>query len=164
MEFKKLLWANLTVLVIIFGSIWYSHWNQSVLLDSYFKHHSHGSPKLKTQYEILQLTRLINSESGGENFIDKLYVGSVVLNWMRKNECSIDAVIYYPNKFSGVHGSGFKYDEESKKAAEILLEYGPIDTSVYYFINPEIATNTEWKKIVMRREMAFKNTNHIFYK
>ena len=110
------------------------------------------------------MTRLINSESGSENFIDKLYVGSVVLNWMRKKNASIDAIIYYPNKFSGVYGDGFKYDEESRKAAEILLEYGPIDTTVYYFINPKIATNTRWKQIVMQRELVFKNDNHYFYK
>jgi len=161
---KKLLLVNLTILLFIFGSIWYSHINQKITLDSYFKNHSYGSKTLKTKYEVLQLTRLINSESGSENFIDKLYVGSVVLNWMRKKNASIDAIIYYPNKFSGVYGDGFKYDEESRKAAEILLEYGPIDTTVYYFINPKIATNTRWKQIVMQRELVFKNDNHYFYK
>lgn len=161
---KKLLWINLTALFLILGSIWYSHWDYKESMHSYFKHHAHANKELKKDYEVMQLTRLINSESGSENFIDKLYVGSVVLNWMRKNDCSIDAVIYHPNKFSGVYGNGFRYDEESKKAAEILLKYGPIDTSVYYFINPKIATDSQWKKTVMKRELVFKNTNHIFYK
>jgi spore germination cell wall hydrolase CwlJ-like protein len=110
------------------------------------------------------LTCLIQSESGTENFIDKLYVGSVVLNWMRiKDQCMHD-VIYKPYKFSGVHGSGFRYDSESERAAKMLLDYGPIDTTAIYFLNPKASTDRGWIHKVMQREMVFKSTNHIFYK
>lgn len=164
MKLKNLLWINLTFLLIILFSIWYNQLTYIENANFYFKHHLYSDKRLKNDYELLQLTRLINSESGSENFIDKLYVGSVVLNWMRKNKTSIDDVIYYPNKFSGVYGSGFRYSDESRKAAEILLKYGPIDTTVYYFINPKIAADLHWKHTVMKRELVFKNDNHYFYR
>jgi hypothetical protein len=80
-----------------------------------------------------------------------------------KDQCMHD-VIFKPNKFSGVYGSGFRYDPESERAAKMLLNYGPIDTSVIYFLNPAASTNRKWVHQVMQREMVFKNTNHIFYK
>lgn len=110
------------------------------------------------------LTCLIQSESGTENFIDKLYVGSVVLNWMEINGQCMHDVIYKPYKFSGVHGSGFRYNSESERAAKILLDYGPIDTTVIYFLNPQTATDKGWAHKVMQRAMVYKSTNHIFYK
>lgn len=114
--------------------------------------------------EILLLTKLINSESGTENYIDKLLVGSVVLNRMRKNDHNMEQVVFKPRMFSGIHTKGFRVTDESKRAATFLIINGPIDTSILYFLNPEISTNRGWVNVVMRRELVFKNTNHYFYK
>jgi spore germination cell wall hydrolase CwlJ-like protein len=110
------------------------------------------------------LTCLIQSESGTESFIDKLYVGSVVLNWMRIKDQCIQDVIFTPYKFSGVNGPGFRYDSESERAAKMLLDHGPVDTTAIYFLNPKISTDLGWVNVVMRRQMVYKSTNHIFYK
>lgn len=114
--------------------------------------------------ELVLLTKLIQSESGSESFIDKLLVGSVVLNWMRIENTTMENVVYYPNRFSGVYGKGFRETCESKEAAILLLTYGSIDTSVKFFLNPEIASNHGWKRKVMQRELIARTSNHFFYK
>jgi spore germination cell wall hydrolase CwlJ-like protein len=113
---------------------------------------------------LVLLTNLISSESKFENFIDKLYVGSTVLNWMRIEGVCMEDVIYKINRYSGVYGKNFRYDSESERAAKMLIDHGPIDSSVIYFLNPDIATDYSWKSQVMKRELVFKNKNHFFYK
>ena len=113
--------------------------------------------------DLIMLTNLITSESKDENFIDKLYVGSVVLNWMRIEGACMEDVIYKRNRFSGVYGKFFKYNPESERAAKMLLDYGPIDSTAIYFLNPKLSTNKAWVEQVMQRPLVFKNTNHIFY-
>jgi spore germination cell wall hydrolase CwlJ-like protein len=114
--------------------------------------------------DIELLSKLINSESGTEDLLDKLMVGSVVLNRMRHSNQSMEDVIFKPNMFSGVNSASFKSNESSKLAALFLLLNGPIDTSVHYFLNPKISTNRVWVEKVMRRELVLKNDNHYFYK
>lgn len=117
------------------------------------------------KYENVQLlAKLINSESESENFLDKLMVGSTVLNRMRKENKEMDCVIYEKNMFSGVYGKRFLVTDESLLAAAFLSTYGPIDTSVIYFLNPKIATNRAWVNVVMNRPLILQNTNHFFYK
>lgn len=114
--------------------------------------------------KLVLLTKLIQSESGTESFLDKLLVGSVVLNWMERKRQDIDTVIFHPNRFSGVHGKGFRETAESKRAAMLLLENGPIDTTILFFLNPEASTNRKWVRQVMQRELVAKTENHYFYK
>lgn len=121
------------------------------------------------QYEdsirrLILLTKLIESESGTESFLDKLLVGSVVLNWVRTKKQDIDTIIFHPNRFSGVHGEGFRESKESRRAAEILMKHGPLDTSIIYFLNPDVSTNKRWARIVMQRELVTRTKNHYFYK
>jgi spore germination cell wall hydrolase CwlJ-like protein len=116
------------------------------------------------QSEIDLLSRLINSESGTETFHDKLMVGSVVLNRMRKRSIDMQSVIFEPNQFSGVHDDGFTRTAESDRAAMMLIISGPIDTSAIYFLNPDVSTNRSWVRKVMRRELVVENKNHFFYK
>lgn len=113
--------------------------------------------------DLIMLTNLITSESKDENFIDKLYVGSVVLNWMRIEGACMEDVIYKRNRFSGVYGKFFKYNSESERAAKMLLDYGPIDSTAIYFLNPELSSDRSWVHEVMQRPLVFKNTNHYFY-
>ena len=114
--------------------------------------------------KLVLLTKLIQSESGSESFLDKLLVGSVVLNWMKKKDQNIDTVIFHPNRFSGVHGKGFRETAESRRAAMLLLENGPIDTTILFFLNPDVSTNRKWVRQVMQRELVTRTKNHYFYK
>lgn len=114
--------------------------------------------------ELELLSKLINSESGTENYLDKLMVGSVVLNRMRNNSKTMHEVIYAPNQFSGIFSKNFIVTEDSEIVARFLLENGPINDSVIYFINPKIATNLSWKEKVSKRPLIVRNTNHLFYK
>jgi spore germination cell wall hydrolase CwlJ-like protein len=114
--------------------------------------------------KLVLLTKLIQSESGSESFLDKLLVGSVVLNWMKKKDQNIDTVIFHPNRFSGVHGKGFRETAESRRAAMLLLENGPIDTTILFFLNPAASTNRKWVRQVMQRELVTRTKNHYFYK
>lgn len=110
------------------------------------------------------LASVINSESESENYLDKLLVGSTVLNRMRKENKTMLHVIYEKNMFSGIHGKHFRVTDESLAAATFLIEHGPIDTTIIYFINPKIATDKSWLEIVMTRPLVVQNTNHFFYK
>jgi spore germination cell wall hydrolase CwlJ-like protein len=110
------------------------------------------------------LSKLINSESGTEDLLDKLMVGSVVLNRMRVSNKTMEEVIYKPNMFSGINTEGFVETKSSTKVAVFLLQNGPIDTSAMHFLNPDKSTNLGWMRVVMQRELVLKNDNHYFYK
>ena len=161
---RQLLIINATILVLILASIWYQQRLPDSTLEQYFAKRTLSAEKSYTEPDLMMLTKLIQSESGTENFLDKLMVGSVVLNWMRKKDMAMSDIVYHPNKFSGVYGKGFRYDLESEKAAKILLQYGPIDSTVFFFINPAIATDRAWKATLEERELILKNTNHYFYR
>jgi spore germination cell wall hydrolase CwlJ-like protein len=122
-----------------------------------------GTAPSVNQNDIELLASLITSESQTENYLDKLLVGSVVLNRMRKWEKTLSETIYQKNQFSGTNGALFTPSSESIIVARFLFENGPIDTTVMYFINPKIATNSDWLKKVNNRPLIVKNTNHYFY-
>lgn len=161
---RQLLFINATILFLLLISFWYEKHLPDTTLEKYFSGRMLCVEKSYTQSDLMMLTKLIESESGTENFLDKLMVGSVVLNWMRKKEMTMSDIVYHPNKFSGVHGEGFRYDIESENAAKVLLRYGPIDSTVLFFINPEIATDKAWMATLQERELVLKNTNHHFYR
>lgn len=127
--------------------------------------------KVDNNSDLILLTRLINSESHGESKLDKLLVASVVLNRVHSNEFpnTIRDVIYQRNQFSGINSALFRfnesnpYDVESYNAARIVLEYGPVERGIIFFLNPVISTNREWVQTVSKRELAFKSKNHVFY-
>ena len=97
-----------------------------------------------TEEECDLLARLIYSESGGESYETKLKVGSVVMNRVESDKFpnSIHGVIYQDKQFSvttyklnGVVMIDRPANEESKKAAREILEYGsvlPADVQVFY--------------------------------
>ena len=88
-----------------------------------------------TEEELDLLARLIYSESGSESYDIKLMVGSVVVNRMDDPYFpnTLREVIYQKNQFSvtkikidGVIMIDRPADEESKKAAYEILNYGSI--------------------------------------
>ena len=97
-----------------------------------------------TEEELDLLSRLIYSEGGTESYETKLKIGSVVMNRVSDPDFpdTIREVIYQKNQFSvtthkidGVIMIDRPADEESKRAAKEVLDYGsilPPDVQVFY--------------------------------
>lgn len=100
-----------------------------------------------TEDELDLLSRLIYSEGGTESYETKLKIGSVVMNRVSDLDSpdfpdTIREVIYQKNQFSvtttkidGVIMIDRPADEESKRAAKEILDYGsilPPDVQVFY--------------------------------
>ena len=98
-----------------------------------------------TEEELDLLSRLIYSEGGTESYETKLKIGSVVMNRVSEDTNfpdTIREVIYQKNQFSvtttkinGVIMIDRPADEESKRAAKEVLDYGsilPPDVQVFY--------------------------------
>ena len=98
--------------------------------------------------ELYWLSKIINAEAGGEPFLGKLAVGTVILNRVDSDEfpSSIYDVI-----FDTEHGVQFsptangaisgEPNEESVIAAKLSLEDTRISDEILYFLNEELATN-----------------------
>ena len=117
--------------------------------------------------DLYWLSRIINSEAGGESLVGMIAVGNVVLNRKASNQ--------YPNTVYGVifdrkGGTQFSpvsmgtiYNSPSERsviAAKICLDGYSVDTKILFFMNPKIATNN-W--ISKNRPFAFRIGNHDFY-
>ena len=97
-----------------------------------------------TEEELDLLARLIYSEGGGESYETKLKIASVVMNRVEDSNFpdTIRGVIYQKSQFSvttvkinGVVMIDRPADEESKKAAKEILDYGsilPSTVQVFY--------------------------------
>jgi len=142
--------------------------NQEVLGPPHIVDRPANTQKIDVQL----LARLINSESIGENLADKLLVGSVVLNRIADPRFpgTMTEVIYQKNQFSGIYTNWFRYskktrgDRESIKAAEILASYGPVDSTILYFLNPETSTNTRWVNTIENHfQLVVSGRHHDFY-
>lgn len=103
-----------------------------------------------TEEELDLLSRLIYAEGGTESYETKLKIGSVVMNRVSDIDSpdfpdTIRGVIYQRNQFSvtttkigGVTMIDRPADEESKRAAKEILDYGsilPLDVQVFYSKN-----------------------------
>jgi len=128
---------------------------------------------------VILLSKVINSESHGEDFNDKLLVGSVIVNRMKSPlfPSTMWGVVYQKNQFSGLKSRYFRYntdtsdehpesiaDYESVLAAQQILKLGPINTSIIFFLNPTISTDNQWVKTVMQRKLEISGENHVFYR
>jgi len=122
-------------------------------------------------YDVIILSKLVNSESAGESMQDKLAVASVVVNRVNHENYPdiFREVIYEKRQFSGVNGSNFKYnrrnerERESIYAAMHVLKFGPIDSSILFFHNPEIATDISWIERFNGTDPVIINENHVFF-
>lgn len=127
---------------------------------------------------VILLSKLINSESHGEDFNDKLLVGSVIVNRMGSPlfPSTMWSVVYQKNQFSGLKSKYFRYntdvtdghlesaaDYDSVLAAQRILKYGPVQPNIIFFLNPKISTNTKWVNVVMKRKLEVSGKNHLFY-
>ena len=98
--------------------------------------------------ELYWLSKIINAEAGGEPFLGKLAVGTVILNRVDSDEfpSSIYDVIF--DRENGVQFSpttnGAIHSEpnyDSVLAAKLSLENTRISDEILYFLNEELATN-----------------------
>ncbi len=97
--------------------------------------------------ESILLAKIINAECKQCPIIEKLYVGSVVLNRSRILNQTINTVIYSENQFHGVNNSQYKEDVLSILLAQDLLENGPIDSNIIFFYQTQTKYN-DWRKDV----------------
>ncbi|MGN1409227.1 MAG: cell wall hydrolase [Eubacteriales bacterium] len=98
--------------------------------------------------DLYWLSKIIYAESGGESFLGKLAVGSVVLN--RVDSSDFPSTVY-DVIFDKKHGVQFTPtvngaiekdpDEDSVAAAKICLEDTRLSDDILYFLNEEIATS-----------------------
>ena len=117
--------------------------------------------------EVLWLARIIHAESAGEPLLGQIAVGNVVLNRVKSSA--------YPNTIYGVifdrkNGTQFSPvvfgtiyntpNTDSVIAAKLCLEGYTLSDSIFFFMNPRIATNN-W--ISKNRPFAFRIGNHNFY-
>ncbi len=117
--------------------------------------------------ELLWLSKIINAEAGGEPFLGKLAVGTVILNRVDSDEFP-DSV--YDVIFDNEHGVQFtptsngaitaEANNDSVLAAKISLEDTRISDDILYFLNYEIATNF-W--IVENCRYVMSIGSHDFY-
>jgi len=120
--------------------------------------------------ELVLLSKAINSESTGEKYIDKLRVGSVMLNRIKSNDFpnTLDSVIFQPNQFKGITSVHFKIDtteafKESLKAAIYLMIHGSIlPPNIVYFHNPKTSKDKNWIK-KMKPKLYIKGDRHWYF-
>lgn len=98
--------------------------------------------------ELYWLSKLIYAESGGEPFLGKLAVGSVVMNRVDSDEFPSSVVDVIFDKENGVqftptvNGAIEKNpDEDSIAAAKICLENTRLSEDILYFLNEELASS-----------------------
>lgn len=117
--------------------------------------------------DLLWLSRIIESESGGEPFIGKLAVANVVLNRIASDSFPNDMYSVIFDRRFGVQftptANGMIYrtpSEESIRAAKAALEGYTLSTEALYFIAPSAASNF-W--VARNRPYLFTVRSHDFY-
>lgn len=108
------------------------------------------------------LARLIMGEAGGESFLGKVAVGSVILNRVKNAAFpnSLAGVVYQPLAFESVaNGSIWKpVSEEARRAAEQCLAGWDPTHGAIYFWNPSKPVNP-W---VWTRNIITQIGQHVF--
>lgn len=126
-----------------------------------------GSSTSYSETDLYWMARIIEAEAGGEPYLGKLAVGTVIMNRVASSS--------YPNTVYGVifdakHGvqftpayNGMIYNTPSSAsisaAKEVLTGYR-VSGNIQYFLNPSIASDT-W----FRNNLTYIRTigNHAFY-
>lgn len=115
--------------------------------------------------------KVINSESIGQSYEEKLRVGSVILNRIKDPTFpkTLSGVIFKKNQFKGINSKHFKVinsvkGRESIKAARYLLKYGSIlPKDVVYFHNPKVGKDKQWMNKI-KHKLYLKGDGHWYFK
>ena len=135
------------------------------------------SGSFKKQYikdieELSLLIRVINSESHGQSYTEKLRVGSVILNRLHDSDFpkTLYDVVYQKNQFKGLKTKLFEIDNttikgrESINAATWLVEHGSIlPKNIVYFHNPVTGKDRKWIS-KMKHKLYLKGDGHWYFK
>lgn len=135
------------------------------------------SGSFKKQYikdieELSLLIRVINSESHGQSYTEKLRVGSVILNRLHDSDFpkTLYDVVYQKNQFKGLKTKLFEIDNttikgrESINAATWLVDHGSIlPKNIVYFHNPATGKDRKWIS-KMKHKLYLKGDGHWYFK
>lgn len=109
---------------------------------------------------IILLASLINSECAQCDSVEKLLIGSVVINRSIERNKNIKEIIFEPHQFHGVTNKQFFPSWESQKAAAYLLMHGSINTEIKYFYLRQ-SPHKKWRS---RLKVVVKSKYHNFCK
>lgn len=111
--------------------------------------------------DAILVAKVINSECKDCSDVDKLMIGSSILNRADNVNfpSSIANVIRQPNQYV----SSKDYTVHDKQLAVCLLEGYFRDCEVIYFYNPETATNRKFVKMMKKYPLVLKTKHHEYY-
>lgn len=109
----------------------------------------------------VKIAKVIQSECKDCSDVDKLLIGSSILNRMDNINFpkSINNVINQPNQYT----KSKSYSEHDKQLAVCLLENYFRDCEVIYFFNPKTATNSNFIRKIRRNTLIMKTKHHEYY-
>lgn len=130
-----------------------------------------SSEYIKYMDELSLFISVINSESHGLSYAEKLRTGSVVLNRIKSGlfPSTMAGVIFQSGQFKGICTKLFTVDHKSKKglesikAAVFLLKNGSILPScVLYFHNPKTSTDSVQINR-LKNKIYYKGRHHWYF-
>lgn len=112
--------------------------------------------------DLYLLSRIISAEARGEPYLGQVAVGAVIMNRVKHPSFpnTIAGVIYQKGAFSALDDGQFNepISEESRRAAQDVLNgVNPISDAIYYY-NPRTATN----KWIRSRPVIRTIGGHVF--
>lgn len=130
------------------------------------------------QDELLLLSKIVNGESHGETFSDKMRVGSIIINRVNSDlfPNTLQEVIYQKRQFDGINNryfnssfldnpisvDGIKNKESMDAARLILLGKTTLPDSLYFYCNPLVATNKDFVRKTVGN-VIIKGENHWYF-
>jgi N-acetylmuramoyl-L-alanine amidase len=110
--------------------------------------------------DTLELSKLINSECSNCDIIEKILIGSVVINRLNHPDYpkTMLDVIYDNNQFKGICNSQYKSDTITYNIAKTLILQGPLDPTILYFYLRK-SIDLSWRKNLL---IVYKMKYHDF--
>ena len=123
--------------------------------------HSELLTKYTLKHNSELIARVLHAEGNGTPDIDKIAIGSSILNRMNNVEfpSSIIDVIYQKNQYV----ISDTFTQHDLQIASCLLEDHLRDCDILYFFNPKTATNKRDIKKIRKRKLIIKTLGHEYY-
>jgi spore germination cell wall hydrolase CwlJ-like protein len=108
----------------------------------------------------IKIAKVLNVECGNCPDVDKLLIGSSLLNRVDNKEFpnTLDGVIKQPNQYK----TSKDYTEHDKNLAVCLLENHFRDCDVLYFYNPKSATDKAFLSQMKKKDLIVQTKHHIY--
>ena len=123
--------------------------------------HSELLTKYALKHNSELIARVLHAEGNGTPDIDKIAIGSSILNRMNNVEfpSSIIDVIYQKNQYV----ISDTFTQHDLQIASCLLEDHLRECDILYFFNPKTATNKRDIKKIRKRKLIIKTLGHEYY-